>query len=313
MGLWWIAVFFVWTWLPHSSVEAVCPNWCNQRGICADPHINGGHCVCEYGFTGDDCAQRYCPMGFDPEQARSMTNRRTVRLETGHLGGVMQGRLEFTFGGASVVLEADATVMDSALCTYILSGLKSIRQVTCERETVNRDGRFGAYRITLIDFPSFPPYMNNYVYHTGNPPRDAFSCDVTQVDAEQAIGPYCRVTDVVTDGIPAFTECANHGECQRLAGGKCLCQAGYRGAACDDTRDHDDIAVTDHVGPFFAASLVKWQVNRTEHAEFNVWNAQIGPVNVTSLRGDRLLRHRGAMVVENASFSVVQLAADDLA
>lgn len=33
-----------------------CLNWCNQRGICTSPQ-EGGYCICNMGFTGEDCSQ----------------------------------------------------------------------------------------------------------------------------------------------------------------------------------------------------------------------------------------------------------------
>lgn len=100
----------------------------------------------------------------------------------------------------------------------------------------------------------------------------------------------------------AFAECANHGVCARYQGGKCTCEPGYRGIACDDTSDAGSINETVHAGPFFTGNLVKWQMKgRTPSKDFYLWTAQIEGENVTSLRGDQWLRHRGALSVELGS------------
>lgn len=112
------------------------------------------------------------------------------------------GRLEFGFANAKVFLDADASVLDSDLCTRMLSGLTTITRATCIRETYHPEAKYGAYRITLESFPSFPPQMNNLLQHNGNPPIDMFYCEVRQVNAELAIGAYCRVSDVIAEGIP---------------------------------------------------------------------------------------------------------------
>lgn len=143
-------------------------------------------------------------MAYDPAQLQTRTNRRTVRLETGHLGGEMMGRLGFTFSGATVFLDADASQLTTNLCTQMLTAMQSITKVTCVRESFHPEQHYGSYLIVLEEYPSYPPYMNNIRSHQGNPGRDLFSCDVTQVNGEAAVGAFCRITDVVTDNIPGI-------------------------------------------------------------------------------------------------------------
>ena len=38
------------------SYRLSCPNSCHWRGICKNPHEDGGYCSCYLGFTGDDCS-----------------------------------------------------------------------------------------------------------------------------------------------------------------------------------------------------------------------------------------------------------------
>jgi hypothetical protein len=53
-----------------------------------------------------------------------------------------------------------------------------------------------------------------------------------------------------------YLECGGHGDCDAKKG-RCDCESGFNGPACDDTRDHYDKFVHTHDGPFFTASLLK--------------------------------------------------------
>ena len=128
-------------------------------------------------------------------------NRRTIRLETGALGGVFMGKIEFTFAGSSAIFNADASTMDSDGCNFALRNMKSIRDYKCIREKVNDKTKSGSYLITLNSFPT-QPYMNNIIYHNGNPSLDMFYCNMSRVDEEEVIGPYCEITNVVYEHVP---------------------------------------------------------------------------------------------------------------
>ena len=143
----------------------------------------------------------YCPAAFDPIGLEGKPNRRAVRLETGNMGGVMYGKIEFGFAGSSVKLEANANKMDDSGCSSLLSKLKSVESISCVRETTNEESGVGSYLITLNSYPQMP-FMNNLVGHSGNPGRNLFSCNSSFVDAEEAVGPYCRIYDVAVDDLP---------------------------------------------------------------------------------------------------------------
>lgn len=121
-----------------------------------------------------------CPAGFDPLGLEENTNRRTIRLETGNLGGINLGRLSFHFAGSEVWLNANANELSSDKCTTALSGLKSAVGVTCLQETSDAVSGVGSYLITLGGYPQ-KPFMNNLITHNGNPAKNLFSCNVSQV------------------------------------------------------------------------------------------------------------------------------------
>ncbi len=148
-----------------------------------------------------------CPAGFDPIGLDENTNRRTIRLETGNMGGVMFGKIQFGFGGDIVSLNANANQVASEQCTGTLSALKSVAEVTCVRESVNEISGTGSYLISLRKFPQMP-FMNNLIGHNGNPHKSLFSCNTSLVDEEEAVGPYCSFFDVEpSEGLPG--ECGS--------------------------------------------------------------------------------------------------------
>ncbi len=184
-------------------IDARCPNWCNNRGDCISDE-NGGFCLCEMGLTGEDCSLKLCPAGFDPINPMPIfdnTHRRTIRLASSLQSGVMVGSIELTFSGSSVLLPADASQLSSQQCTFLLSGLRSVADITCVRDTYDGQTKTGQFTITLDRFPT-KPYMNNVIYHNGNPSLDLFSCNTSRVNEFEAVGVYCEISDMVVDRLP---------------------------------------------------------------------------------------------------------------
>eukprot|EP01038_Epipyxis_sp_PR26KG_P008919 gene8919-12027_t len=291
-----------------ALIQARCLNWCNQRGVCSSP-AEGGNCICNMGFAGEDCSERLCPAAFEPLSLPNLINRRSVRLETGNLGGIMIGKLEFSFGGSSAFLDANANKVTDESCRNSLLKLKSISDIRCVRETFNEITGVGSYIISLLEYPLMP-FMNNIMFHRGDPPRSYFSCNSSFIDEEEATGPYCRVSDVDISTeltpLPVYSECSNHGSCDRIYG-KCKCEKGFKGIACNDTRDNEDIITHTHDGPFFTANIMKIHAERVESDEFNLLQMQINHSNVTTITGDRRLIHSGDLSVTNGGSIAVSM------
>jgi hypothetical protein len=153
-----------------------------------------------------------CPAGFDPVDLESNPNRRTVRLEVGHMGGILMGKYAFSFAGSEVYLPANANDNDDAKCNSALKALKSVESITCKRESFNPNTGTGSYLISLLSFPA-KPHMNNLIHHNGNPGINLFACNTTKIDAEEAQQPFCFVSDAEPlEGFPrkclsALTPC----------------------------------------------------------------------------------------------------------
>jgi hypothetical protein len=124
----------------------------------------------------------------------NLPNRRTVRLEISHMGGILMGKYLFEFAGSEVYLPANALDNDSEKCSTALSTLKSVVSVNCTRESYSPETGAGSYLISLLSYPE-KPFMNNIKHHDGNPDISLFSCDTSKVDAEEAQRPYCLVSD----------------------------------------------------------------------------------------------------------------------
>ena len=80
-------------------VLSECPNWCNKRGYCTSPGLDG-YCDCEVGYTGNDCSLRICPKSFDPLTIQFNERRRAIRLTTNLKSGVLLGKFTFSFANS---------------------------------------------------------------------------------------------------------------------------------------------------------------------------------------------------------------------
>lgn len=143
------------------------------------------------------CYLGLCPAGFDPVGLDDIPARRTIRLELGHMGGIMMGKYAFGFAGSEVYLPANSNDNDEAKCTSALSKLKSVEKVSCKRETFNANTGTASYLISMLSYPE-KPYMNNLVHHNGNPGINLFSCNVSKIDHEEASEPFCFVSNADT-------------------------------------------------------------------------------------------------------------------
>lgn len=65
-------------------------------------------CICEPGYTTDNCAVRICPKGDDPmtEDQR----HRQITITTGAQEGTLGGNFDFTFMGHTVGFDAQPTI-----------------------------------------------------------------------------------------------------------------------------------------------------------------------------------------------------------
>jgi hypothetical protein len=269
-------------------VNAGCPNWCSQHGICNGAG-DDATCECEMGYVGDDCGTRLCPKGDDPLTKDQAS--RTVQLVTGATRGTLGGQLQVTFNGETAVFDAAAGKFDGAACSKAISALPNVQFASCERISTNEWGG-GTYKIAFDAWPTIP-WENNLFSHNGDPPLSAFACNISSIGAD-AWAPWCELSDVAVGPLKEYAECSNHGVCERAAA-TCHCSLGFHGLACDDMTDADDIATHTAEGPFFTAAVLKVRAARDASAEYRLIEAVAGEATALALSGTGDLAVSGSL------------------
>jgi hypothetical protein len=242
-----------------------------------------------------------CPMAYDPITLPQFPNRRTIRLVTGVEDGTLSGSFEFSFAGSTVLLDSSPYDLDSRICTEKLSGLRTVEEITCFREKFSEEESSASYLITILSYPE-RSHLNNVYYHNGNPSLDFFSCSTNKIDSSKSKNAFCKLSDVVTEGIPEYKQCAGHGSCDSDRG-TCQCEPGFRSESCGDIRDDKDILVHSHEGPFFTASLLKLDASRSESPDFNLLQTKVAGKVITTMRGDGLFNHSGDLVINSGTIT----------
>ena len=124
-------------------VNGRCLNWCNNRGYC-----NDDKCVCDPGFTTEDCSARLCPKAYEPLTLDLHPARRQLRLSVITGGAILpvEKTFSFSFSGSTVFFIANLEELDSNKCTMTLLGLKSVYSMSCIREMYDSSsGRYDFY------------------------------------------------------------------------------------------------------------------------------------------------------------------------
>lgn len=175
-------------------VSSRCHNWCNKHGYCSE-NTDAGYCICENGFTGEDCSVFMCPKSYDPLTLNDRTNRRRLRIVTAVSEGSLYGNFEFSFLRSSIKIPADANIFNSEYCTESFKNMNSAVNVQCIREKVEPNGA-GTYLITLNDYPLYPT-ENNFHQHNGNPALSLFYCNASKVNMFEinSLPPTCDIFD----------------------------------------------------------------------------------------------------------------------
>ncbi len=133
-----------------------------------------------------------CPKGDDP--LTPFTDFRTIMITVSqYFVRPTSGGYVFSFFDQSVVLPISQPT--DYECQKIIESLPNVDIVKCG---VTRNGRYGGYQmlVQLMEFPT-NPQENNMLYHTGNPPISAFSCDTYNVQSAGTMT--CEIEDVTND------------------------------------------------------------------------------------------------------------------
>jgi EGF-like domain len=182
-------------------------------------------CVCDMGYTGNDCTMRMCPKGDDP--LTESVDFRTIQISTSTTSGSLTGELKFIFNGQSFSFPAAWT---KSACEQAFEELTNIETVTCQVvQSALNPGYENNLDIT-VNFVKFPnnPYENNIIYNNGNPDLSSFGCDST---AAVGSGKQCVITDISGISFPEYSYCSNRGICD-FKSGNCICYESFYGANC---------------------------------------------------------------------------------
>jgi hypothetical protein len=141
-----------------------------------------------------------CPKGDDP--LTPFSDYRAIILHVSQLYSKPSAGA-YTFNFFDVSVNIPITLWSDQDCQLILESMPNIDTVRCG---VTRNGRFGGYDV-LIQFLSFPttPYENNMLFHEGNPPIAAFSCDTFGVVTSGVAT--CTIEDVTSNVVPGQLTC----------------------------------------------------------------------------------------------------------
>lgn len=141
-----------------------------------------------------------CPKAFDVLNTFDDTPRRTIQLVVGLESGKLEGKMEFFYNNASVLMDANPKTFTTFECTKAIKRMKGIKDAVCVNE-LKGDGEASEWRYTISFLEwTMEPYENNIFFHEGNPPLDHFGCSVDRVNEFVAINPYCRLSDIVSEG-----------------------------------------------------------------------------------------------------------------
>lgn len=98
-------------------------------------------------------------------------------------------------------MDSNFNHINSDICTSILKTFKSINEIKCTQEENNLETNTGSYLINILKFP-VRPYLNNIIYHTGNPPINFFNCNMSMINEHELQDPKCFFENVYTGVIP---------------------------------------------------------------------------------------------------------------
>lgn len=253
------------------------------------------------GFYNSDCSRRLCPKGDDP--LTQGQNYRTVSITTGSSKGSLDGILVLSFNGEEFEIDADANKVDGNFMAQKFSSLRNVEQVDVTRSEVDENSG-ATYTVTFLKFPTIP-HENNIHSNNGNPALSSFSCNTTLVKGE-VYSPICEFKSVESSNLVEYVQCSNHGECSEITG-KCKCDPGWNGLACDDNRDAGDVEKFLAEGPFFTGNVLNLEASRDKSKGFKFITATAsygrdeiftvaGNGNVTLGSGDLSVKSGGVSI-----------------
>lgn len=172
-------------------------------------------CMCDYGFTGHNCAKRECPKGDDPGSTGQVDEVQRINC----LCNGCTGTFTLSFRGETTVNIAPTATL--ATLESALEALRTVNDVTAALSgagatVCDTDG--ATVSITFIKNPGNLPAMIPTSSLTGG-------TSVLTVSDGGTAATYDSV-GVSVDGTREYVDCSNRGSCDTTTGA-CTCDTGF--------------------------------------------------------------------------------------
>lgn len=133
-----------------------------------------------------------CPKNDDPLTAGQ--GYRTIKISIGGTSTPLAGTVRIAFNGEVATLDASAAVNTAASCASAFMKLRSVERATCAITVLDATVKSAEYVVAFTEWAHIDA-ENNLLFHNGNPPLSAFTCDISKITSTNT--PTCAITDVV--------------------------------------------------------------------------------------------------------------------
>jgi len=159
-------------------------------------------CVCDYGYTGNDCSQRTCPMGDDPLATSGSATVDSQRYTCAGTSGYFVAKI-FGFVTEQIAYNANAATVKAAL-----EALPPIRGVSVSFSSGSVVCASGTITTTI-----------QWTHTPGDVPQLSFPVNTANI----------AYASLSVDGTSTSEECSGRGLCTRTGAnqGLCTCETGF--------------------------------------------------------------------------------------